>query len=212
MAIAFAQMKRDWSYPSSSSGQTLTFSSNCTNGSFMIAEVSTFTGSPGSTIVSDPTNGTWNFIAATVGGYGTMSTYWVVNTSTTTLSVSWSSSLTFPSFQICEFTGTKTSSPIDNSSSNTGVSGVAVTASGANELIIGVPIPISGGDMETTAGWTSTDPGDSSGQPMIYAIQSAPGSYTPTFTASGGVQSISVFPASSAPVTHRLLSLLGCGI
>lgn len=213
MSIAFAQMQRNWSYPSSVSNQSLTYSSNCTPGSFMLAEVSAFTATPATNAVSDPTNGTWNFIAETTGGYGHLCTYFVVNIASTALTVSWSfGTLDFPSFQICEFTGTKSSSPIDNATSNSGVNGVAVVATGANELIIGIPIPSSGGAMESTAGWTSTDPGDSVGQPMIFAVKVSAGTYTPTFTNTGGVQSISVFPATTpATVTHTFLTL-GVGV
>lgn len=211
MAWTFQQQIQNWTYPATSSGQTITFGNNCTPGSLMFAMVSAFNNSITSTAVSDPTNGTWNYIANVVGGYGNMSIYWVLNTAATALAVSWVDTLAYPGFQAIEFTGNKSSSPLDNYATSTGVTGVAVVATNANELVIGFPCPSSGGNMETTTGWTSTVPSDTSGQPMIYAIKASAGTYTPTFTNSGGVFSASWLPATVAAALPPLRMMMGCG-
>lgn len=213
MAYAFLQQNHDWSYPSSSTGQTLPFSALCTAGSLFIAEISSFTGSAGATAVSDNVNGTWNYITNVVGGYGNISVYWIVNSSNGSVGVTWTGVLTFPSFQICEFSGNQATSPLDNFATNSGVTGTAVVASSVNELICAFPNPSSGGAMENAAGWTSTVPGDSSGQPLIYSFKISPGSYTPTFTNSGGVVSMSFF-SFTAPAggVKNSLMMVGVGI
>ena len=213
MSWTFQQSQYNWTYPGTSSGQTLTFANPCTPGSLLVGTLTTLnSNSQTGVALSDNVNGNWTPITTANGGYGEVSAWYIVNSSSAELVCQWGSlAAEYPGYQVAEFTGNASSSPLDASASGGGVDTLSVNVNNANELVIGWCCPSSGGSMENGAGWTSTDPGDSSGGPMIYATSSGP-TASPLFTGSGGIVAASFKPSGGGPsYTAHLMTLLGVG-
>jgi hypothetical protein len=131
------------------------------------------------------------------GGYGTVTAWYCIVRNTRNLSVTFfdtqsrnlpagnggvPENLTSPACQVMEFSG-NSMNPFDAVSQTTGSSTApaeSVTVSGSTDLIIGIPITALSNTCVETAGWTNAA-APSISFSAIYAIESAPGTFTPTF-------------------------------
>lgn len=110
MAASFVQSK---SIDNVAAGTTtsLSYTSACTSGSLLVA-TSFWTSASATGSVSDPTNGTWNAVGSTFAGLTGLSaqSFYVVNTGTTALSVTitTSASVSERALAIHEYTGVNT--------------------------------------------------------------------------------------------------------
>jgi hypothetical protein len=87
----------------------------------------------------------------------------------------------------------------------------AIPVAGLADLIIGIAVPTSGGTVVETAGWTNAvSPGTAYSQ--IYAIETAAGTFTPTFlqNSSAAWSCLALaFRAASATTTYTISGALG---
>jgi hypothetical protein len=119
--------------------------------------------------------------------------------------------LTYPACQIVEFSGNSLN-PLDQSSHASG-SGTApasaVSATLANELIIGIGTAASGSAITVGGGYTSCS---GTTESIVYATQTSSGSYTPAMTQSptGSWGAISV-SFLLAPIGNTISGALGAG-
>jgi hypothetical protein len=192
----------------SSSGQlgSLAYTTkNNTSGSLLFCVIFYGSGSPsGDVTVSDATNGTWSKAYSTWYGNQYYSLWYVVNSSTSkvTVDVSYPGGGSYSNIYIEEFTGNASSSPFDSGcvsftalgtySGSQTLNGTAVTPAVSGELIycflfdgLGTSTAISNG-----TGFTGllSEPGAAGDE---YLVDSSTGSVTPSFnftasTGSGG--------------------------
>lgn len=141
MAIAHVQSTGQ-GFGNSASARSLTFASNVTSGNLIVVAVATFNAGSPTVSISDTQGNTYSQAGSyQTSGSNRISLWYAVAGSTGSNTVSFTPSASvFSGFGIHEYTGTATSTPLDNAVGTTGtasntVNPGTVTVSAANEMI-----------------------------------------------------------------------------
>jgi hypothetical protein len=182
--FSYSQECHDFSFPGAAAGISCSFGSSVTAGSLIAVQVWQNTTSPALSSVTDTQGNTYfPVLSPQVGGYGQEYMYYAVAASSGALSVSasFSAFASFPLIQAAEFLNSA-ASPLDGSgSNNAGTNQQSVVAASNDELVLLMGIPQAAGSHTAGAGFIQT----AALYGMIYAIETAAGTYTPTLVSGG---------------------------
>lgn len=217
MAFSFVQEAHSLTYASGI--PTLTATGNVTKGNLLVVWA-TSTASSG--VYADDGYNAWIPISSGVtGGYGTVFGWYAISRRTGPLKIQFFNasaassstpvSLSSAACQFMEWAGNG-QLPLETSASATGTGtsiSKALTVTGTADLILGIPIPASGSTTAETAGWANVAGAGVSGS-AIYQIETASGTFTPTFTQSPtGAWGILAVAFRTPAATHTISGSLG---
>lgn len=197
MAFAFVQEAHNFTY-AASGNPSLTTASAVTKGNLLIAMVQTTSNTP---MVMDDGRNLWAALNATpfAGGRGYIQVFYAIAESTRVMNLSVfgvtetsgvpyynasQNTLANAGLQVMEFSGTSTYPIATPATTATGTSTAPASTITDNtysgDLIVGAAIGTAGDTIVETAGWTNAA-GAGTSTSMIYHIETATGTFTPTF-------------------------------
>lgn len=194
--FTYTQEAHDFSFPASAT--TISATATVADGALLIVQVWQGTTSPALSSVSDGVN-TYNQVSSSpqAGGYGRAFLYWTINAGagSRTVTATFASAASFPLIQFAEFAN-PAASPLDNNAANNGgTNNQAIVATLSNELVVMTAIPQAAQTIAADTGFTQT----AASYGMIYAIESAAGTYTPMVVSGAGCGVIAAtFKSSSS--------------
>jgi hypothetical protein len=225
MALAHVQDTFVWDGTSGSS-KSLAYASNVTAGSLLWVFVA-WGSSTATVTVADNLNGSWTAVGSPQTGAGTIGNYRCqmfyrpnAAAGATTVTATFSASISNRGLAIAEFSGADTAAPLDQfaylSVNSSGITTPTITTTNANDVLLAgavvqSSITAAGGGYTLMASGTGF-----ASNATEYQIVAATGTYGPNFTEGGAndnLVAMSAFKAAAggAPAATPLLRLLGVG-